>query len=77
MPKGSQLLRAWRTNKGLTQTAAAAQVPASAAAWCEWETGAIPKLKVAFRIEEITEGEVPVSAWNEEVEAQAATGTEG
>jgi DNA-binding XRE family transcriptional regulator len=76
MPKGSQLLRTWRAAKGLTQTAAAALVPASAAAWCEWETGAIPKLKVAFRIEEITDGAVPVSAWNE-TEERAATGTEG
>lgn len=66
MTKGSRLLKNWRELNDLTLNAAAKQIGASAAGWCDWENGGIPKLKQAFAIERLTSGAVPVSAWDEE-----------
>jgi hypothetical protein len=63
MVQGSRLLKEWRLSKELTQTDAAALVESSAAGWCGWENGSIPKLAVAFLIERATEGAVPVASW--------------
>lgn len=63
MVQGSRLLKEWRLAEGLTQTQAAELVESSAAGWCGWENGGIPKLALAFLIERVTKGAVPVAAW--------------
>ena len=63
--EGARQLRAWRVEHKLSQARTCALLGVSHIRTChEWEWGAkIPSFLYAARIEEITDGGVPVEAW--------------
>lgn len=71
--RGARLLRAWRTEKGISQSKASALIDVDMVQLSKYERGvARPGLDRAVRIQEITKGLVPVDAWAAEDEAQAS-----
>jgi transcriptional regulator with XRE-family HTH domain len=55
-------LKKWREDQDLSQKDAAAKVPVSPAAWCEWEQGKkVPDIEKAEALERVTG--IPMSTW--------------
>jgi transcriptional regulator with XRE-family HTH domain len=62
--KAPELLRAWREERGFSQTEAAEFLDVSQSSLSDYEAGrAMPRADVAVRIQGKTKGKVPVSAW--------------
>lgn len=54
----------WRKDAELSQKDAAALVPVSPAAWCDWEQGKkVPDIEKAEAVERLTG--IPMRAWSE------------
>ena len=61
---GKDLLKSWMQNTGRSKTWTAKQVPVSIAYFYRWLAGtATPRPVYRLRINEITDGEVPVDSW--------------
>lgn len=72
MVKGARLLKAHITKLGITRSAAAKQIGASAAAVQYWITGGQrPRSDIRQRIEKWSAGEVPAESWLKADEARA------
>lgn len=64
MTEASGRLRDWRRGQGLTQADLAAKLGVSGATLSDWESGKKePRIESAVRIEQVTDGAVPVRAW--------------
>ena len=64
----SEVLKRWRTAKGLSQESAAALIEVDQATLSRWEAGLRkPRLPEAIRLEDASEGGVPVRLWREVV----------
>jgi transcriptional regulator with XRE-family HTH domain len=63
MAKGHELLKKWRERAGLTQRKLAEALDTDAPAISRWESGGLPSLMWAARIERLTKGAVPCNAW--------------
>lgn len=62
---GPELLKSWRTLRGLNQTAAAEELELSQSALCEYEAGKkVPRVVAALRMSRKTGGFVPVESWD-------------
>lgn len=71
---GPELLASWRADRGLKLAEAAELVGCSASALCEYEQGnKTPRLHLALRISEVTEGAVPVESWPDRRAAREAS----
>lgn len=67
--RGPQLLKAWREGANRKQTECAALVGVKQSTWSDWEAGRkSPQIKYAGRIEELSDGAVPVMAWTDGLE---------
>lgn len=65
------VLRAWRTERGLSQVEAATAAGVRQSTWNDWERGRKqPRVTQANRLDRL--GICPVSAWGECVEARGA-----
>lgn len=70
---GPSLLKAWRTEKGLSQEAAAEKVPVHQNTWSDWESGQkTPTAHRVIKLAVVTEGACPVDAWAEDDETRDA-----
>jgi transcriptional regulator with XRE-family HTH domain len=63
--QGPELLKRWRKAEQLSQKAAGSRVGVGQNTWSDWEAGRkAPRVTHAVRIEKVTEGKVPVRAWD-------------
>lgn len=61
-------LHEWRVVSGLSQRAAAELVGVSSVTWSDWERGRKqPRIRLALKIAEITDGVVPVTYWENSI----------
>lgn len=59
-----EILTAWRKAKGWSQAEAAEKLGAKQRTWAGWEIGeSHPEMEYAFRLEELTEGQVIARDW--------------
>ncbi len=75
MNRPEDLLVAWRTERGISQTAAGEMLkpPVTQTAWGSWESGKQPPgLHNAFEIERLTEGEIKAASWSRPSVSQRA-----
>lgn len=57
------ILKDWRKRHGITQAEAAKRAEVSQGTWCDWENELVePRIHHALKIQEITGGEVPLTA---------------
>lgn len=67
------MLKAWREESGLAQSAAAKKIGVRQPTWCEWESGGrTPQLDHAIRIEVLSEGRCPIESWADDPEVARA-----
>lgn len=64
--RGSQLLRAWRTAHGCTQFELCKRLDVPTSQLSRYENGQTPSLKLANRIQSVTGGYVPTTAWEQD-----------
>lgn len=65
-------IRDYMTQHGISQKALAERIGTSQAHVCRLASGALPSLQLAIRIEEVTEGHVPVGSWRKSSSSEAA-----
>jgi transcriptional regulator with XRE-family HTH domain len=75
----AHLLPIWRQKRGLAQGSAAKLFGVTQPSLSEYESGKkIPRTKLALRIQRVTDGEVPIGAWDEDApEAAPESGEVG
>lgn len=61
--QGPKQLLKWRKKENKSQRQCAEALGVSQAAWCGWERGGEPGVTLAIAIAELTNNEVPVTAW--------------
>lgn len=61
--RGAQLLKAWRAARGLTQFELCKTLDIPPSQLSRYENGSTPSLKLANRIQSVTGGYIPTTAW--------------
>jgi DNA-binding XRE family transcriptional regulator len=66
---GPDLLKRWRTSRGLSQSAAGELVDVHQNTWSDWEGGKkTPQTTTALRLHVLTSGACPVEAWSDDAD---------
>ena len=66
---GPDLLKRWRTSRGLSQSAAGELVDVHQNTWSDWEGGKkTPQTTTALKLHVLTSGVCPVEAWSDDAD---------